>query len=289
MGAMTFTTPTLLAADLQFGEGPRYHAGRLLIADQHAREVVAYDLKGRRETITIVPEGPSGMGFLPDETLLIVSMHDRKVMALRDGRLVQHADLSHIATGHCNDMVVDPQGRAYVGNFGFDMDAGADFAPAALALVHPDGRVEQVADGLAFPNGMVITPDGRTLILAETYGARLTAFDIAPDGTLSGKRLWAQLKYPADGICLDAEGCVWVANPVAPGGFHRVREGGEVLTTIDSDGLLAIACMLGGPARTTLFMVEAGTFDPAKTTQGNSRIRMAEVGVAGVGCPLHSP
>lgn len=281
--------PRLLVEGLKYAESPRWRVGRLFLADQHAREVLAVDLDGRCERVAQVPSGPSGLGWLPDGTLLVVSMHDRKLLAMRGGRLVQHADLSGIATGHCNDMVVDEHGRAYVGNFGFDMDAGAPLVPAKLALVLPDGSARTVADDLLFPNGMVILPGGDTLIVAETYGARLSAFDIAADGSLCNRRIWATLSAPPDGICLDAEGRIWVAHPVPPGGFARVTEGGEVLERITTGAFCGIACMLGGPNRRSLFLVEAQTFDPQKTWHGNARVRVVDVVAPGAGHPAWIP
>jgi sugar lactone lactonase YvrE len=283
--ASMMAEPKLLLDGLTFPEGPRFHDGRLYFSDQHAREVIAVDVQGRRETIVQVPGQPSGLGFLADGTLLIVSMKDRRLLRFAHGALSEVADLSSVATSHCNDMVVDAQGRAYIGNFGFDADHGAPFAKADLALVTPDGQVRRVASGLAFPNGSVITPDGRTLIVAETYAARLTAFDIAPDGSLSEGRSWAKLQVPPDGICLDAEGCIWISNPIAPGGFLRVAEGGEVRARIDLPDRGGIACMLGGPERRTLFMLEAFHFQEQRTQPGNGRIRVLEVEVPGAGRP----
>ena len=273
--------------DLWFGEGPRYRDGHLFVSDQHQRNVIAVDGTGTQRVVARVPGGPSGLGWLPDGSLLIVSMHDRKVLALRDGVLEVHADLSAIATGHANDMVVDADGRAYVGNFGFDMDGGAAPQPAQLALVTPDGQARAVANDLQFPNGMVITDDGRTLVVAESFASRLTAFSIDPaTGELGERRLWAQLPGPPDGICLDAEGCIWAAHPVPPGGYLRVAEGGEVRGRVDTEpGWVGIACMLGGPERRSLFMLDATTFDPKKTSRGTSRLRVVDVEVSGAGFP----
>lgn len=284
----SISEPRTLLDNLQFGEGPRYRDGRFWISDQHARRVVTVDLEGRVAEVAIVAGGPSGLGWLPDGTLLVVSMHDRALLALRAGQLVQHADLSSIASGHCNDMVVDGQGRAYIGNFGFDMDAGASLVPAKLALVMPDGATQVVAEDLLFPNGMVISPDGKTLVVAETYGLRLTAFDIAADGSLSGRRTFAELGFPPDGICLDAQGHVWVAHPIAPGGFRRVAEGGAQIEHLDTGEFCGIACMLGGPEGRTLCMVEAKTFDPRLTRAGNSRVRVLDVAAPGAGYPAWS-
>jgi sugar lactone lactonase YvrE len=210
-------------------------------------------------------------------------------------RVVVHADLSKIATFHCNDMVVDAIGRAYVGNFGFDLDTAeingtlgqvlADHAGATLARVDPDGTVHAAADGLMFPNGTVITPDGRTMIIAESFGRRLTAFDIADDGSLSNRRVWAELggRVP-DGICLDADGAVWVANPVTPECL-RVAEGGEILDVIETDNR-CFACMLGGHDRRSLFMLTSKyslAVEAAVYRTGN--VLVAEVACPGAGLP----
>jgi sugar lactone lactonase YvrE len=281
------STPSLLLRDLIFPEGPRWHDGRLYFSDMEAREVVAVDLDGRRETIAEVPAQPSGLGWLPDGRMVIVSMHDRKLLRReRDGRLVEVADLGGIATFHCNDMVVDEKGRAYVGNFGFDLYGGGAPAMAKLALVDPDGGVRVVADELLFPNGMVLTPDGRTLIVAESGGLRLTAFDVAEaDGSLSNRRVFAQLGAPPDGICLDAEGCVWVAHPMTPGECVRVAEGGEVRARIAGGDHGVFACMLGGDDGRTLFLAESKEHLDHAAVRGNGRIRVARVAAPHAGRP----
>ncbi len=245
--------PTVLLDGLCFAEGPRWRDGKLFFSDMHADRVMSVDLEGRTETVVEVPGQPSGLGWLPDGRLLVVSMTDRRLLRLDPGGLVEHADLSSLASFHCNDMVVDAQGRAYVGNFGADFEAG-DFQGADLVMVTPDGEARVVAKDLGFPNGAVITPDGRTLIIGETFAARLTAFDIADDGGLDGRREWAALSGAnPDGICLDAEGAVWVASPPSRS-VLRVREGGEVCAEIKLEDQ-AIACMLGGPDGRTLFIL----------------------------------
>jgi len=279
------TEPVLLLDGLSFAEGPRWHEGRLWFSDMHGGEVIAVDLDGRRETIARVPNSPSGIGFAADGTPIVVSMVDRRLMRIGPAGPEPFADLSSIATGRCNDMVVDGRGNAYVGNFGFDMFAGAEPVLAKLALVTPDGTARAVADELFFPNGTVVTPDGSTLIIGETYARRLTAFTIAEDGSLEDRRVWAPLSVPPDGICLDAEGCIWVANPLTPGGFVRVAEGGEVKDRIDLPDRGGYACMLGGPERRTLFLLEAFSSRPKDGKPGNSRIRMVEVDVPGAGWP----
>jgi sugar lactone lactonase YvrE len=235
---------------------------------------------------------PSGLGWLPDGRLLVVSMLDHRVLRQEhDGNLAVHADVSPFARHRSNDMVVDAAGRAYVGNFGFD-SAAADPAdrtpaPASLTGVDPGGRVTEAAAGLMFPNGMVLTPDGATLIVAETYGARLTAFDVAPDGTLAGQRTWADLSgtgiYP-DGICLDAEGAVWVADAARPA-CVRVRAGGEIAARQEFSQR-CYACALGGPDRRTLYAMTAPTSSEAVAAQApRGLVEQVRVPVPGAGRP----
>ena len=275
----------ILLDGLRFPEGPRWHEGRLWFSDMHSGVVIATSLDGDAETIVEVEAEPSGLGWLPDGRLLVVSMQDRRLLRVDPEGLSEVADLSEHATFHCNDMVVDGQGRAYVGNFGFDLHAGESPANANLVLVHPDGRSEVAARDLAFPNGTVITPDGKTLIVGETFGARLTAFDIAEDGRLEGRRVWAEVENDVpDGICLDAEGAIWVASPLRDRGVFRVREGGEVTDRITVEHE-AFACMLGGPDRRTLFICTAPDSHPDKTGERRGRIEMARVEVPGAGLP----
>ncbi|MDP6452535.1 MAG: SMP-30/gluconolactonase/LRE family protein [SAR202 cluster bacterium] len=283
---MPNSTPEILLGDLMFPEGPRWHEGRLWFSDMHAHEVVAVDMEGNRETIAEVPTWPSGLGWLPDGRMLVVSMTDRKLLRLDPDGLVEAGDMSEFATFHCNDMVVDGQGRAYVGNFGADIFSGQKPRNANLVMVTPEGQASVAATDLMFPNGTVITPDGGTMIVAETRGQRLTAFDVADDGSLSNRRVWAELDVWPDGICLDAENCIWVAAPRAPGAFVRVAEGGEVRDRIDLEDRGGFACMLGGPERRTLFMLEAFGSNPDQIEgPGNGQIRTVEVEVPGVGWP----
>ncbi|MCS5636337.1 MAG: SMP-30/gluconolactonase/LRE family protein [Myxococcota bacterium] len=281
----TLTTRSLID-DIAFGEGPRWREGRLFFSDMHSGKVLAVDLEGRQEEICAVPKAPSGLGWLPDGRMLVVSMTDRRVLRLEaDGQLSELADLSELAGFHCNDMVVDARGRAYVGNFGWDLHGGGERREAELILVEPDGSARVVADGLRFPNGCVITPDGATLIVGETMGQRLTAFTLEPDGSLSGRRDWAKTpEILPDGICLDAEGAIWVASPVSHGCF-RILEGGEITHKVEVE-TEAFACMLGGPERRHLFVCTAGSSEPeacAKNRDG--RIEVVEVEVAGAGLP----
>ncbi len=205
---------------------------------------------------------PSGLGWLPDGRMLIVSMTDRRLLRLeRGGALSEVADLSSLASFHCNDMVVDGAGNAFVGNFGFDLHARAPARNAELIRVTPEGRATVVARELAFPNGTVITPDARTLIVGESMGARLTAFDLRPDGSLENRRVWAALEGAVpDGICLDQAGGIWVASPLSAE-VLRVLEGGEVTHRVRVE-TQAYACMLGGSDGRTLFIATAGSSDP---------------------------
>ena len=257
----------LLIDGIYFGEGPRWHDGRLWFSDFYAQKVHSVSLAGDLRTELEIDDRPSGMGWMPDGSLLLVSMTKRRVLRRwPDGRLTVHADLSGIATFHCNDMVVDAAGRAYVGNFGFDLDHHletrgpaaviADHVAAKLACVLPDGTVTVAASDMHFPNGTVITPDGRTLIVGETLAGCLTAFDIAGDGGLSNRRIWATTwpRVP-DGIALDTKGAIWIANPLAPE-CARISEGGAVLQVIDT-AEPCYACMLGGDDGRSLFMFTA--------------------------------
>lgn len=270
---------------LAFPEGPRWHDGRLWFSDMHSHTVIAVDEDGDREDIAEVKNRPSGLGWLPDGRLLIVSMTDRRLLRREaDGSLEEVADLTPFASHHCNDMVVDREGRAYVGNFGFDLDAGDKSVTTNLILVTPEGDVSVAASDMAFPNGTVITDDGKTLIIGETFGGCLSAFDIESDGSLFNRRVWAPIKAAVpDGICLDAEGGVWVASPVSAEVF-RVLEGGEV-TDRFSVSTQAFACMLGGSDGRTLFVCTASSSNPtdcAKNRDGRIEAFSVDVGRAGL-------
>jgi sugar lactone lactonase YvrE len=257
-----------LLSGLVMGEAPRWHADHLWFTDMGAREVLAVDLAGTSQVVARVPS--LGLGFLPDGRLLIVSMRDGLLLRREpDGSLVTHADLTSLDRHPWNDLVVDGRGNAYVDNISFDFPGG-EFRPGILALVTPDGSARQVADGLTFPNGMAVTPDNAILIVAESYGARLTAFDIAADGSLSHQRVWATLDggHP-DGICLDAEGAVWYGDVPAKR-CVRVQEGGEVLQTIDLDRG-CFACALGGVDKRTLFLMAAEFSNTANMAGGGVR------------------
>ncbi|MDH3706593.1 MAG: SMP-30/gluconolactonase/LRE family protein [Acidimicrobiia bacterium] len=292
----------ILADGLFFTEGPRWHDNRFWFSDFYSRTVNSVSLDGDVRVELELDDQPSGLGWLPDGRMLVVAMLGRKVMRVDgDGTVSLHADLGDIATYHCNDMIVDDAGRAYVGNFGFDVD---DFLeehgiegifdeprplPASLTMVDLDGTARRVANGLSFPNGMVITPDGQTLIVAETTGSALTAFDRRADGTLTNRRTWANLltdtaMLAPDGICLDANRGVWVADATGTG-VHRVVEGGEI-TQVVTTSQPAFACMLGGPERRHLLActAEAATTSIAAGSP-TGRLEIVEVEVAGAGTP----
>jgi sugar lactone lactonase YvrE len=262
--------PQILMTGIAFGESPRWRDGRLWFSDWAAHEVLAVDLDGKSEVIVRVdfPSIPMCIDRLPDGRLLLVSPSDGLLVRREpDGSLVPHADLSGIGRGF-NEIVVDGRGNIYVNGGGFDLMAGEEFAPGVVVLVTADGSVRQVADGIAFGNGMAVTPDNSTLIVAESYGKRLTAFDIAADGDLSNRRVWADLGDGVpDGICLDAENAVWYSD-VPHKRCTRVREGGEVLQTVTLDRG-CFACMLGGPDRRTLFLVAREWRGPAGITDGS--------------------
>ena len=274
-----------LITGLDFGEGPRWHDGRLWYSDFYQHRVSAVTVDGDRETMLELDDHPSGLGWLPDGRMLVVSMQAKKVLRVEsDGAVVEHGDLSDIATGRCNDMVVSADGNAYVGNFGFELGQRGTSPSAALALVRPDGTAEVAADDLEFPNGSVITPDGHTLIVGETMGRRYTAFDIRPDGTLESRRVWAQFTDLApDGCTLDAEGAIWVANAFGTD-VARVLEGGEITDRVDV-GQATYACALGGDDGCTLFLLSADSADEkvcAGTATGVIRTMRVDVPHAGL-------
>lgn len=269
------TEITTVAEGFRFLESPRWRDGRLWFSDFYTHEVTSMREDGSDPRVEArVPEQPSGLGWLPDGRLLIVSMRDRKVLRREpDGTLAVHADLAEHATGHVNDMVVDARGRAYVGNFGFDLMGGDPLETAALHRVDPDGGVTQVADDLWFPNGAVITPDN-VLVVAETFGNRITAFDVTGDGELTNRRAWAEfgplpsdrgvaemlarLQAAGDGVCLDAEGGLWVADAIGDR-LVRVLDGGEITDEI-KPGTPVYACGLGGADGRTLYACAAPDF-----------------------------
>ncbi len=271
-----------LLTGLAFGESPRWHEDRLWFSDWIAQEVLAVDLAGKSEVITRVKSLPFCIDWLPDGRLLITS--GRSLLRMEpDGSLKTHADLSSLTDYGWNEIIADGRGNVYVNGAEFDLMAGEKFAPGIVALLKSDGSAGQVADGVAFPNGMAVTHDNSTLIVAESYGKKLTAFDIAADGSLSNRRVWADLGDGVpDGICLDAEGAVWYAD-VPNKRCVRVAEGGKVLQTFELDRG-CFSCALGGTDGTTLFMMAqewggtAGMASEARTGQ----IITAEVLVAGL-------
>lgn len=287
------TTTNTLVENLGFPEGPRWHQGRLWFSDFRQRQVRAVDLEGNVEVILELDDQPSGLGWLPDGSLLVVSMIKQKLLRLHNNQLSELADLSGLASHWCNDMVVDSRGHVYVGNFGAPLETPAAKL-AEIILVKPDGTSRVVAQDMAFPNGCVITPDEKTLIVGETYAARLTAFDIEPDGSLANRRIWAQFddlgivrdrkklagRVLPDGICLDEEGAIWVASPNANAEVLRVEQGGAILDRITVD-TVPYACMLGGEDRKTLFIMTSNL-----ARQGDvGKIETIRVDVPGAGFP----
>jgi sugar lactone lactonase YvrE len=272
----------VLMEGIGLGESPRWHEGRLWFSDWVAQELIALDPMGEHEVITNVQALPFSIDWLPDGPLLITA--GKQLLRMEDdGSLVTHVDLSHLSEHGWNEIVVDGRGNAYVNNVDFDMMGGEEPKPGIIAAVTPDGEARQVADGLAFPNGMVVTQDGSTLIIAESYEGRLTAFDIADDGGLSNRRVWADLGEGGDGICMDAEGAVWSPKFQA---CVRVAEGGEVLDEIELDQF-CFACMLGGDDRTTLFMNVADWNGPDEIGKGprTGKVLAADAPAAHAGYP----
>ncbi|MCW2693822.1 MAG: Sugar lactone lactonase YvrE [Mycobacterium sp.] len=281
---MLTATTTTLADDLGFPEAPRWHDGQLYFSDFHDRRVRAVTEDGTVTPVLELDDSPSGLGWAPDGALLVVSMTRRALLAVRDGAPQLRADLTALTRVRANDLVVDAAGGAYVSSFGFDLLGGGSPEPTVLVRVDPDGGVSVAADDVVFPNGMVLTEDGRTLIVAETYAARLTAFDVAADGTLSGRRIFAETPGLApDGISLDAAGDVWVAT-ARTSEVVRVREGGEVTGRVTvASGSLSYACMLGGADGHTLFVCTAPTWAEGGPRAG--RIEVARVDVPHAGRP----
>jgi sugar lactone lactonase YvrE len=277
-----------LMTGISFGEQPRWHEGRLWFSDWGSREVIAVDLEGRSEVVLEAPAFPCCVDWLPDGRLLVVSAREGRLLRREpDGSLVAHGDLSEVSDPPAgNELVVDGRGNAYVNGGGFDLMAGEEFAPGIVALVKPDGGAQQVADGIAFPNGMVVTADNSTLIVAESYARRLTAFDIGPGGNLSNRHVWAELGDGVpDGICLDVEGAVWYGD-VPNKRCVRVREGGGVLQMVGLDRG-CFACALGGPDRQTLFMMATEWNGPANMFAGprTGQVVATEAPAAGAGWP----
>ena len=278
--------PQTLMTGIAFGESPRWHDDRLWFSDWGAQELVAVDLAGESEVVARVPSSPFCIDWMPEGRLLIVSGGDGRLLRREpNGSLLTHADLGRLSRHPWNEIVVDGRGNAYINNIGFDFPDG-EFAPGTVAVLTPGGPARQAADGVAFPNGMAVTPDNSTLIVAESYANRLTAFDIAEDGGLSNRRAWADLDDGVpDGICLDAEGAVWYAD-VPNARCVRVREGGEVLQSIGLDRG-CFACMLGGADGRTLFMVAQEWGGIGSTADGDrtGRVLTVRTPAPGVGWP----
>ena len=288
---------TTLAGQRFFCEGPRWHQGRFWFSDFYAHEVCSVGLGGDvRSELSLGDEQPSGLGWLPNGDLLVVGMTQRQVWRRAPGKdPVVHAELGGIATFHANDMLVAPEGDAYVGNFGFDLDAyllahgiehllnalNTDPSPflGRLAHLQADGTASVAAEQMLFPNGMVLLDEGRTLVVAQTLGLELTAFDRAPNGTLSNRRVWASLKEPMvapDGICADAQGGIWVANALAPA-VLRVEAGGRITDTVTTSQN-AYACALGGPEGRHLLVCTAPTsVHTAAAANANGRLEIVEI------------
>jgi sugar lactone lactonase YvrE len=272
---------TVLANDFVFPEGPRWRDGSLWLSDMWDFCVYRLKLDGTRQRVADVPQRPSGLGFLPDGTPLVVSMVDRRVLKILHGRTSVYADLSGVATGDANDMVVDAEGRIYVSNFGYDIFGGAKSALADIALIDTDGSVGVAASAADFPNGMLVSLDGRMLIVAETWAHRLIAYDRLPDGRLAGRRIYAELgERTPDGICLDEAGGIWVSSFLTDE-FVRIVEGGVVTDRLDCSGRRAVACELGGDDGRTLFCL---TFD-GHITDIVARKRAGAVEIAHVEVP----
>lgn len=291
----------LVCDELAFGECPRWHEGRLWLSDIFGKRVLAVSLDGDTEEICTVDQHPSGLGWLPDGHLLIVSMADRRLLRLEPEGLVEHADLTSVCPGNCNDMVVDARGNAYVGNVGFPYAFRGAPVPmrrsTSLVLVTPEGDVRPQPGTLMCPNGSAVSADGASLVVAQSHMGRLTAYSIVGDGSLRGERVFAALpagRNNPDGICLDAEGAVWVADP-----HHhccmRVLDGGQLTHIVDTAPWECVACALGGTDRLTLFLVLAAPRDtpgrehlviggPA-APPGTSRVEALEVEVPGAGWP----
>ena len=290
-----------IVTGMSYLEGPRWHDQRIWFSDFYTNRVYSAAEDGSDlRTEAEVPQQPSGLGWLPDGRLLIVSMRDGRLLRREaDGTLTCHADLSGYLGGLLNDMVVDSQGRVFVGEFGFDLMSGADLKPVGLLRVDPDGTVTKAAEDLWFPNGSVITEDG-TLLVDETFGNRVTAFDIAADGSLANRRTWAkfgelpsereigkmigQVVVAPDGCCLDADGAMWIADGLG-GRVIRVREGGEIIDEVQA-GTGVFACMLGGADGRTLFICAAPDFqEEARKNAREATLLTARVDTPHAGLP----
>ena len=280
---------------LWFGEGPRWHQDRLWFSDMHGHRVISTDVNGETRTeVEMTDDEPSGLGWLPDGRLLIVAMESQQLRRREpDGSLAVHADLSSIARGSLNDMISASDGTAYVGDMGNRIQEGGDRQPGQTIAVRSDGTWFVAADGLESPNGHILTPDERVLLVAESAAARITAFDRATDGSLSNRRVYAELQpspqgpafAPPDGICLDADGAVWVADPIGARMF-RALPGGQTTEEHRFAGLIPVACVLGGRDRRTLFVCAAADWKRDQVLKAPTGVILAiDVNIARVGRP----
>jgi len=273
--------PKVLLSGLEFPEGPRWRNDKLFFSDAAARRVIALDERGNSEIVVEMQDLTSGLGFLPDRRLLVVSMQNRRLMRLDPDGLKIHADMSELTEFNCNDCVTDALGRTYVGNWGSNTpEPPSD--PTCLILVTKDGEARIVAEDLLFPNGCIVTPDNKTFIVGESEGGRLTAFDIESSGDLTNRRIWARFENCSpDGICLDEEGAIWVANP-ANAEVLRVLEGGEITSSIKVEDTNVYACCLGGENGRTLFLLTNQLFYGKRAS---GRIEFIKVDIPGVEIP----
>lgn len=283
---MKLLKSTVLATGFTYLEGPRWRDGKLWFSDMFGKRVYCMDPSGNMRSVVDVPDRPSGLGFDPDGNLLVVSMQDHTLYRVENGSLTKRACLGDFCLGEINDMVVDKMGRAYIGCFGFDLFSDEDYRDANLILVHPDGQVQVVAEDLAFPNGSVLMNDDRLLVIAESYGNCLTAFDVCHDGRLHNRRMFADLgDYDPDGICLDQGSGVWVS-AFERGEFIRVLEGGEITHKIVVKDRFAVACQLGGDDGRTLFCLTCTRpWESVCSGTSQAQIETARVEIPSAGSP----
>ena len=287
MGNLIMSELKRLTDNFIFLEGPRWHHGQLYVSDMWGKKVYSIDSAGVSTELVEIINRPSGIGFMSNEAMLVSSMADKKVLIITDGNKIStFCDLEPLVEGDINDLVVDANDNVYVGNFGYDLFAGAKEAPGSICLIKSDGTSSIVADNLAFPNGMVIDVENKILICAETFGHKLTAFDLNPDGTLCNERIWAELgDNTPDGICLDEDGAIWVASFVTEK-FIRVLEGGEIQKEICVKGKKAVACNLGGRDRKTLYcLTYNGELEDISKGLPRAEIYTCQVETAGAGSP----
>ncbi len=301
MSALPIRKLTVLAEGYSFLESPRWHDGRLYVSDFFTHRVLAFDGNGSGEdVICTVPGRPSGLGWRPDGSMLVSSMVDRRLLRFDGRSLDEVADLTSVAAWHCNDMVVDDHGGAYIGNFGWDEESDPRIRSTPLVYVAPGGRPQVVARDLVFPNGMVVGNDGRTLLVSETFAARVTAFDRAENGTLTNRRVWADFAERPfgttheacaagvplpDGIALDAEGALWMGDACGSGAL-RVAPGGEIVEKVATGDQAVFAVLLGGSDRRTLFMCAARPYGQGgPPAVAEARLLFCRVDVPGVGLP----